>query len=184
MKKEGGFLRESLLLLWVRNMSEIQFTYGPATPEKLEQIWDQNIAANPGDNRWVRWKKQLMDDNAAGKCLTFLVLADDRPIGEGTLLFDEDCGAIIGRRELAECGKTTNINGLRIEKAFEGQGHISRLVREMEAYARRLGYTEITIGVEAAEARNLAIYLHWGYTRFLLSEVDEGELVLYYGKCL
>lgn len=165
-------------------MSEVIFTYGPASPEKLEQIWDQNIAANPGDDRWVQWKKQLMDDNAAGKCLTFLVLADGRPVGEGTVLLEASCGAVAGRTALAEKGRAANINGLRIEKAFEGQGHISRLVREMENYARELGCTEITIGVEAAETRNLAIYLHWGYTQFLLSEVEDGELVLYYGKAL
>ena len=165
-------------------MREMRFEYVPATPETLEQIWEQNIAAHPGDDRWVRWKKQLMDDNAAGKCLTFLVLADDRPVGEGTLLFAQDCGAVVGLQGLVENGRITNINGLRIEKAFEGQGHISRLVREMENYARKNGYGRITIGVEAKEARNLAIYLHWGYTDFICSEVDGGDLVLYYGKKL
>ena len=165
-------------------MENIHFTFGPASAEKLEQIWEQNIAAHPGDDRWVRWKKQLMDDNAAGKCLTFLVLADDRPVGEGTLLFTEDCDAVVGLQGVVENGRITNINGLRIEKTYEGQGHISRLVREMESYARNLGYERITIGVDAKEARNLAIYLHWGYTGFICSEIDEGELVLYYGKKL
>lgn len=165
-------------------MSEIKFTYGPASTEKLEQIWEQNIAAHPGDDRWVRWKKLLMDDNAAGKCLTFLVLADDRPVGEGTLLFTEDCDAVAGLKGLAEKGRITNVNGLRIEKAYEGQGHISRLVREMETYARSIGCEKITIGVDAKETRNLAIYLHWGYTEFLMHEIDDGELVLYYGKKL
>ena len=75
-------------------MENIRFTYGPATAEKLEQIWDQTIAANPGDDRWVEWKKNALYDNATGRSLTFLVLADDRPIGEGTLLFDETCGAV------------------------------------------------------------------------------------------
>ena len=163
-------------------MGNIRFTYGPATAEKLEQIWDQTIAANPGDDRWVEWKKNALYDNSTGRSLTFLVLADDRPIGEGTLLFDETCGAVAHLAGIVEEGKTTNVNGLRIEKAFEGQGHISRLVREMENYARAHGYEKITIGVEAKETRNLAIYLHWGYTEFLCSEIDEGELVLYYGK--
>ena len=54
----------------------------------------------------------------------------------------------------------------------------------MEQYARDLGYTRITIGVEAKEARNLAIYLHWGYTDYICHEFDGGELVLYYGKNL
>ena len=165
-------------------MENIKFTYGPATKEKLEQIWDQTIAANPGDDRWVKWKQNALHDNASGDTLTFLVLADERPIGEGTLLFSEICGAIAGRKCLAETGRTTNVNGLRIEKAFEGQGHISRLVREMEAYARDHGYEKITIGVEAKETRNVAIYLHWGYTDYITHEMEDGEPVLYYGKLL
>jgi len=46
----------------------------------------------------------------------------------------------------------------------------------------------MTIGVEAVEARNLAIYLHWGYTEFVHSEVelefDHEALILYYAKNL
>ena len=42
----------------------------------------------------------------------------------------------------------------------------------------------MTIGVEAKDTRNLAIYLHWGFTEFVLGEVEEGELVLYYRKAL
>ena len=163
---------------------EIQFTYGSAAPEKLEQIWEQNIAAHPGDDRWVKWKDQLIGENTAGISKTFLVLADDRPVGEGTVLLSEKCGAAAGCVTIAGEGKNANINGLRIEKAFEGQGHISRLVRMMEDWARSQGFTTMTIGVEAKETRNLAIYLHWGYTKFLMSEIDEGELVLYYGKAL
>ena len=165
-------------------MEAIRFTYGPATAEKLEQIWNQTIASHPDDDRWVKWKQNALRDNASGRSLTFLVLANDRPIGEGTLLFDETCEAVVNLTGVVETGKTTNVNGLRIEKAFEGQGHISHLVHEMENYARAHGYEKITIGVEAKETRNLAIYLHWGYTEFLCSEIDEGEPVLYYGKAL
>ena len=100
------------------------------------------------------------------------------------MLLSEKCGAAAGCAPIAGEGKNANINGLRIEKAFEGQGHISRLVRMMEDWARSQGFTTMTIGVEAKETRNLAIYLHWGYTKFLMSEIDEGELVLYYGKAL
>ena len=71
---------------------------------------------------------------------------------------------------------------MRIEKEHEGQGHISRMVRMMEAYAKEQGYDRITIGVEAAETRNLAIYLHWNYTDFVMADVEDDALVLYYAK--
>jgi GNAT superfamily N-acetyltransferase len=71
-----------------------------------------------------------------------------------------------------------------MQKLHEGKGYISKLVHFMEQYAVDNGYTELTIGVEARETRNLAIYLHWGYDKFVMSEIEEGALVLYYSKKL
>ncbi len=162
------------------------YTYRIATPEDLERIWAKDIADNPGDARWLRWRDEYIAGNREGCMKTFVVLCDDDPVGQGTLLFSPTCGAIDGRTILADGVRTTNVNALRIEKAHEGQGHISKLVRNMEKYASDNGYRRITIGVEAAETRNLAIYLHWKYDEFVLADVEDEEevLVLYYGKNL
>lgn len=162
------------------------YTYRIATPNDLERIWAKDIAKNPGDKRWLRWRDEYITGNREGNMKTFVVLCDDDPVGQGTLLFSPTCSAIGGRTTLADGRQTTNVNALRIEKAHEGQGHISTLVRIMEQYAVEHGYRQITIGVEAAETRNLAIYLHWKYDEFVLADV-EGEdetLVLYYAKTL
>ena len=158
--------------------------YRKATAEDLEIIWDYQIAQNPGDPNWIRWKKQFIDDNRSGAAATFVAVVDGVPVGEGTLLFSPDCRAIRGRLALADGKTVTNINALRIRKAFEGKGYISALVKHMEAYAAEQGYRRVTIGVEAVEARNLGIYLHWGYNQFLMSEGENMELTLYYGKDL
>lgn len=92
------------------------------------------------------------------------------PIGEGTLLFSPQCNAIRGRTQLADGRRTANINALRIRKKHEGKGYISALVRMMEQHASENGYTHLTIGVEARETRNLAIYLHWGYDELVTAE--------------
>lgn len=155
-----------------------------ATREDLETLWNRNIAENPGEECWVRWKRQFIADNESGAAATFAIIADGEPVGEGTLLFSPECRAIRGRLALADGKRTANINALRIRKAYEGRGYVSALVKEMERYAAMLGYTRVTIGVEAAESRNLAIYLHWGYDRFLIHEGEGQELVLYYGKDL
>ena len=156
--------------------------YRKATPEDLETIWNQDIADHPGDANWLRWKGQFIAANQTGAYATFVTVIDDVPVGQGTLLCTPDCPAIRGRLELADGKTTVNINALRIRKEHEGQGHISKMVRKMEAYARSAGYSTITIGVEAAEARNLGIYLHWGYTEYVMHEEDEDGLVLYYRK--
>lgn len=76
------------------------------------------------------------------------------------------------------------MNAFRIDKKYEGQGHISKLVKMAEQYAKDKGIRYLTIGSEAKESRNLAIYLHFGYTEFITSFVEDNELVLFYGKTI
>ena len=142
-----------------------------------------NIAKNPDDPRWTKWKEEYISYNRSGMAKTFVAVCDGHPVGEGTLLFSSECKAVRGREGLVNA-YTANVNALRICKEYEGQGHISKLMHMMEAYAVARGYTCLTIGVEAAETRNLGIYLHWGYDAFVMSETDEGELVLYYKKTI
>ena len=158
--------------------------YEKATREILNRIWDKSIEENPEDHRYIRWKQQFLSDNETGAAATFVILADGDPVGEGTLLLSPDCRAIRGRRELCDGEKTANINALRVQKEYEDQGHISALMNTMERYARSIGIETLTIGVETAETRNLAIYLHWGFTEYILSEEEDDTLVLYYGKPL
>lgn len=158
------------------------FEYIMADTELLEKIWDYNIASNPNDIRWLRWKEEYIGYNTRGMAKTFLVVHDGEAVGEGTLIISPDCSAVRGRYELADGKNTANVNALRIRKEFEGMGHISRLMRELEKYAADCGCTRLTIGVEAKETRNLAIYLHWGYDSFVTAETEDGEFILYYAK--
>lgn len=157
-------------------------TYRKATLEDLEALWTRNIADNPGDVRWERWKNEYIAYHVEGKSSTFAVVIDGIPVGEGTLLFSPECRAVAGSMELADGVSVANVNALRICKAYEGQGHISALMRLMESSAKAMGMTRLTIGVDARETRNLAIYLHWGFRDFVASAVEDDELVLYYAK--
>ena len=160
------------------------FSYRIHTAETLKQIWDKNIARHPGDMRWVNWRKEYTEHNTGGMALTFLVLKDEEPVGEGTLVFDQGCKCTAGNSLLADNSTTVYLNALRMEKQYEGQGHISRLVKMMEDYARQKGYIYITIGVDDSNERNKAIYTHWGYTETIYTEMEDGELVLYWRKKL
>lgn len=161
------------------------FTYQKATPEILETLWNDNIKLHKDEKeRWMRWKKIYIDENEKNLATTFAICKDGYPIGEGTLLWNKECHAIKERTSLASIGTICNVNALRIQKAYEGQGHISKLMKVMEEYARNLGYQKISIGVEANQTRNLAIYLHFGYQELIHVENEDGELVLYYAKTL
>ena len=159
------------------------FFYRKATLEDLEQIWDRQIRDNPEDPRYLRWKQEFISRNADNLAATFVVTADSVPVGEVTL--DYFASGYSGSREkLADGKKKAYVTALRIQEKFEGQGHVSKLMQVMEDYAIRSGFCQLTIGAEAAETRNLGIYLHWGYEQFVMSELDGGELVLFYAKNL
>ncbi len=158
------------------------FTYRLATPQDLELIWNKNIADNPEDARWKQWKEEYIRYNRTGMAQTFVVVCDEEPVGECTLILSPECNAVRGRLNLANGKDIANINALRVAKEYEGQGHISKLMAYIEEYAKKQGIKVLTIGVEATETRNLGIYLHWGYDTFVMSEIEDGELVLYYRK--
>ena len=150
-----------------------EYKYQIASIADLELRWDKNIADNIGDDRWVTWKSIAIENQKNKKCITFVILYGEEPIGEGTLI---------------PTLQSVEINGLRIDKQYEGKGHISKLVKIMEQYAKNEGYKIAIIGVEPKETRNLAIYLHWGYDTFLKLEItdmkEEEGLILYYSKKL
>ncbi len=167
-----------------RYTPEAAISYKMADRESLGKIWDKNIENNKGDARWTKWKDEYIGYNESNKYTTFLVLDGAEPVGEGTLIWSPECNAIAGRTQLADGYRVANINALRIEKPYEGQGHISRLISVMERFAKEKGVERLTIGVEAKETRNLAIYLHCGFCHFVMSEAEGNELVLYYEKSL
>lgn len=162
----------------------MNWVYRKASLSDLNALWADNIARNPGDPRYLRWRDQFIADNVSGAAATFVAVVDGQPVGEGTLLFSPDCRAIRGRRMLADGKSTANVNALRIRKEYEGQGHISRLMQAAEQYAKDLGFTHLTIGVEMEETRNQAIYHHWGFDEPVLSETEDGAQILYYRKAL
>lgn len=152
--------------------------YRKASMEDLERIWAYNIADNPGDDRYLRWKEQFISRNGNNEAATFVTVIDGDPVGEVTLEY-----RTVGSRAILADGSTTAyVTALRIRKEFEGLGYVSKMMRTMERYAKDLGFTQLSIGVEAAETRNLGIYLHWGYDKFLMSEVEDGTLILFYAK--
>ena len=103
--------------------------YRIANSEDLEKIWNKDIAKHPGEDCWVRWKEQYIQYNNSGKATTFVVLDDQEPIGQITLLFSPDCSAVRNRPQLCDGKTIANMNAFRIEKKYEGKGHISKLVK-------------------------------------------------------
>ena len=162
--------------------------YRMATVEDLNSVWDKDIERNPGDDRWRRWKKEYLDYNENNELKTFVAVDVGNVIAQISVVLKPNVKAVLGKEALCDGKEIANMNAFRCDKEYEGKGHISKLVKLGEDYARRLGYKFMSIGSEARESRNLAIYLHFGYNEFVMYEFDDEEegnpLVLYYRKRL
>ncbi len=160
--------------------------YRIATIQDLEIIWNNNIAKHPDDERWVRWKKQYIEDNLNGRSITFVVVNDNTPIGEITMVISNEHKDVVELPQLCDGTSTVYMCAFRIEKEYEGKGYISKLVKYAETYAKNMGRKYAIIGVNAANIRNMQIYFHFGYTNFLFAneekDRDKLETVLFYKK--
>ena len=157
--------------------------YRKASIEDLNRIWDKDIQDNQGDGRYIAWKNDFIKANIENNIATFVAI-DKEPVGQISLVFNPNNLKSVNNKLLANKKDIANMATFRIEKSYEGQGHISKLVKLAEDYAKSKGITKLTIGVEAKETRTLGIYLHWGYNKFICSEIIDGELVLFYSKNL
>ena len=162
--------------------------YRMATIKDLENVWDRDIEKHPDDSRWKRWKKEYIEYNKNDEVKTFVAVDGSKVVAQITVVFKTNVKAVLGKEKLCDGKTICNMNAFRCDKEYEGKGHISKLVKLGEEYAKSIGYKYITIGSEARETRNLSIYFHFGYNEFLMSELDNEEedspLVLYYGKNL
>lgn len=162
--------------------------YRLATLEDLELVWDKDISKHIGDNRWVRWKKEYIDYNKNNELKTFVAVTEKGDvIAQVSLVFSSMVKAVRGKDKLCNDKDIANFNAFRCDEEYRGQGHISKLVKIAEAYAKENGITKITIGVEANITKNMCIYFHFGYTNFEMFEIDEeenNELILYYSKTI
>ena len=158
-----------------------------ATENDLVKVWDKDILKNNNSETWKRWKREYINYNKNEELKTFVAVDGDDVIAQISVVLKSTVKAVQGKPYLCN-DETVNMNAFRCDKEYEGQGHISKLVKMGEAYAKSLGKKYATIGAEATIPRNLSIYFHFGYTEFITvkEEIDDGEkeVVLYYRKKL
>lgn len=59
--------------------------YRRATANDLERLWARSIADHRGEPQWIAWKAEFIRYNQTGMGVTFAVIHNGQPIGEGTL---------------------------------------------------------------------------------------------------
>ena len=78
-------------------------------------------------------------------------------------VLEVDDGRIVGVIELVGHPDHLWVENVAVEPREQGRGHGRRLLAHAEAEARRRGLSEVRLLTNERYARNIAMYLHYGY---------------------
>lgn len=159
--------------------------YRMATLEDLIYVWDKDINKHPDEKeKWIRWKEEFINNYKNDIIKTFVAEISGDIIAQITVATKSLAISDLSIRDKLCDENMAYMMAFRCDKQYEGQGHISKLVKMGEEYARSKGFKYISIGSEVKESRNLAIYLHFGYTEYITHSFCDGELEVFYKKQL
>ena len=93
----------------------------PATIKELTDWWDKRVNENTGDNSWVEWRKNFVEENVSGKRKTFFAFDENQNyIGQCTLLFEGHNKVLTGNHK-AELIK------LELTESERGKGYATKI---------------------------------------------------------
>lgn len=136
----------------------------PSDYEKCNNIWDMKKYPNKAQ----LWYDQLL----CGNRITFVYIENGEFVGEGSLLFDrEDPDYTIPQKRIY-------LSRMIVKKEFRNRGIGGVLIDYIVDYARRLGYKEMSLGVDIDNLPALHLYEKKGFTDVIFHGADEdGEYV-------
>ncbi len=131
---------------------------------KCANIW--NMAKNP--DRTKKWYDELVNGNR----ITFVYTENDVFIGEGSLVFKND------DLDYTIPDKRIYLSRMIVKNEYRNQGIGGIIIDYLIDYAKRLGYEEMSLGVDTINLNARHLYEKKGFTSVIFEGVDEyGEYV-------
>ena len=107
----------------------------------------------------------------------------DQRIADGEAWVLEDDGKLIGLVVLRNGPEGLLIPNIAVVPAAQGKGHGRRLIAFAEAEARRRGYDEVRLYVNARMVENIALYQHLGFAQIgHVQGEGQGRVYFYMAK--
>lgn len=116
--------------------------------------------------------KGFYDELVNGNRITFIYLENNEFIGEGSLVFQNN------DPDYTIPGKRIYLSRMIVKKEYRNRGVGGIIVDYLIDYAKKLGYEEITLGVDTDNVNARHLYDKKGFTTVLYLGKDEyGEYV-------
>ncbi len=157
------------------------YTYSIATVDDIRILLNKWEKVRGAESNYKRYLDMYFNDYISGRSIFFVVKDDLNPVGSIILEFCEldDISVSYVSKE-----KYCFLSTFKIEKPYEGHGHISKLTKMAENVASKMGYTYAIISVEESNQRAKSIYTHFGYKEVISHKQEYGRNIIFLGKKL
>ena len=138
----------------------------------LEQIdirWEYEINNHTNPEKLIGWKERMIQDVLSNKSITYYGILDGVIISEATASIDKDSCFVKDSKYLID-DNTAYLSAFRTNEECRNQGFFSILFNYMIKDLRQRGFTQYTIGVEKNDYLNKAIYLKYGFTKYIKTQ--------------
>ena len=131
---------------------------------KCNNIWDMS--------KNIKLKEQFYNELENGNRITFVYVIDDKYVGEVSLVFDNnDIDYTIDNERIY-------LSRLLVKEGYRNKGIGKELLNCVFEYSKKIGYKEISVGVDLDNYIALSIYFKYGFDKIIKVSEDE------YGKYL
>lgn len=136
-----------------------------ATIDEMETKWNYEIKKHKNPN-WEIWKTESIERVKNGQSIAYYGILDGKIICEVTAMLDkrivQNCDGLVDE-------KTAYLCAFRTVEKCQGKGYFSKLFSFMIDDLKSRGYEKVTLGVEPTETKNLKIYQHLEFNKFIKS---------------
>jgi ribosomal protein S18 acetylase RimI-like enzyme len=125
----------------------------PECFQQCSNIWDMEMQKHPAD--------KFYNELVAGNRRTFVYVKNGAYIGEISLVFD------MNESDYTIKGRRVYLSRLIVKEDFRNQGIGNILIDFLIDYVRKLGYQELTLGVDLDNPIAIKLYMKKDFIRVL-----------------
>lgn len=144
------------------------------TLEQINKRWDYEISIHNDNDQsnWIIWKEKLIQDVLSNRSITYYGFLNNEIIVEATASISPESYFVKNSKDLID-DKTAYLSAFRTNKEYRNQGFFSKLFNFMIDNLIKRGYTQFTLGVEKDDYLNKSIYLKFGFTKYIKTQIME-----------
>jgi len=117
--------------------------------------------------RWRKWRREVR----SGKRVTYIYVENGEYLGEGSLVFDN------GDPDETIPGRRVYLSRLVVKQEAQGRGIGGILLEYLCDEAKRMGYQEMSLGVNVVNERARRLYEKHGFAEFWRGEDEYGKFI-------